>query len=83
MENRIDAIYASFRHLHPLSIEMGKQVTFTAPQIKAFFAFLAGGRSGVIQRWLQDGVRESPEEIAALIIDFCEGAAGKFAGHAY
>ena len=66
-----------------LAIEMGKQVTFTAPQIKAFFAFLAGGRSGVIQRWLQDGVRESPEEIAALIIDFCEGAAGKFAGHAY
>lgn len=49
----------------------------------AGFAFLAGGSSGVIQRWLRDGMQESPEEIAALIIDFCEGAAGKFAGHAY
>ena len=45
----------------------------------AGFAFLAGGSSSVIQRWLRDGMRESPEEIAALIIDFCEGIAAKFA----
>lgn len=47
----------------------------------AGFAFLAGGSSGVIQRWLRDGMREHSEEIAALIIDFCEGVTGKFAMH--
>lgn len=45
----------------------------------AGFAFLAGGSSGVIQRWLRDGMREPPDEIAALIIDFCEGVTEKFA----
>ena len=45
----------------------------------AGFAFLAGGSSSVIQRWLRDGMREPPDEIAALIIDFCEGVTEKFA----
>lgn len=45
----------------------------------AGFAFLAGGSSSVIQRWLQDGMREPPDEIAVLITDFCEGVTEKFA----
>ena len=45
----------------------------------AGFAFLAGGSSSVIQRWLRDGMREPSEEIAALIINFCEGVTEKFA----
>lgn len=45
----------------------------------AGFAFLAGGSSSVIQQWLRDGMRESPDEIAAMIIDFCAGVTEKFA----
>ncbi len=40
----------------------------------AGFAFLAGGSSSVIEWWLRSGMKEPPEEIAALIIALSEGA---------
>ncbi len=36
------------------------------------FVFLTGGSSNVIQWWIQQGMKESPEEIADYIIAFCE-----------
>ena len=44
------------------------------PAVKrdAGFIFLAGGCSSVIQWWLQNGMEESPEEIADYIISFSQ-----------
>lgn len=38
----------------------------------ASFAFLAGGSGSVIEWWLRGGMKESPEEIAALICALSE-----------
>lgn len=38
----------------------------------ASFAFLAGGSSSVIEWWLRSGMKEPPEEIAALIVTCSE-----------
>lgn len=41
--------------------------TDTDPQkFEGFYAFVVGGHIGLIQNWLKTGMKESPEEIAAL-----------------
>lgn len=39
-------------------------------------AFLAAGSGGVIEYWLHRGTPEPPEQVAAVIIALCSGAAG-------
>ena len=37
-----------------------------ARQFEYFYAFIISGHIGLIQTWLDTGMKESPEEIAAL-----------------
>ncbi|MCI8646852.1 MAG: TetR/AcrR family transcriptional regulator [Firmicutes bacterium] len=41
-----------------------------------FYAFVVGGHIGLIQNWLSTGMKESPEEIAALAEDMAFRGAG-------
>ncbi len=36
------------------------------------YAFLTGGISSVIERWTQNGCKESPVQVAAAIMELCE-----------